>query len=206
MASFDLLLFHAMAGGIDPDPLVLWLASWIARYSGWLCGIALAWALWRRPAQWRGVMLAGVAAGVTALMVHPLAAAIGRPRPFMLGLAPALIPHGGRGSLPSAHASVMFSIAFTLLLRPLLRSAGIAVALVALATGWARIYVGVHFPADIAAGAVLGGTVALLLLAIERGTRHAVDARAAYRQRGSIASDLPVKEAGDGTASSHPKL
>ena len=55
------------------------------------------------------------------MLAHALADAIGMPRPFMMGLSPAHIEHGARGSLPSAHASVMFTVALLLCLRPSLR-------------------------------------------------------------------------------------
>ncbi|MBT2304886.1 phosphatase PAP2 family protein [Variovorax paradoxus] len=114
------------------------------------------------------------ASAVAAVLAHWLAAAINLPRPFVLGLSPAYIPHGARGSLPSAHASVMFTIALAFLLRPGLRGLGVAAAALAVATGWARIYVGIHFPIDIAAGLLLAAAVAGVFAAIYRLCRHYV--------------------------------
>ena len=82
------------------------------------------------------------------------------PRPFVLGLSPAYIEHGIRGSLPSAHATVMFTVGLVFCLRPALRKIGFAILGVAVLTGWARIYVGVHFPFDVLAGLLLAGTIA----------------------------------------------
>src|SRR5690606_7355005 len=84
-----------------------------------------------------------------------------------LGLSPAYIAHGARGSLPSAHASVMFAIALVLLLRPSLRDLGVAMALAAVLTGWARVYVGIHFPFDIVAGLLLTVPVVSLFWVIQ---------------------------------------
>ena len=166
METLNLALFHAIAAGFQPHPLLLPIASALALYASWLAAGLLAAAAWRRPSQ-RAWLAAALAAGAAAAMLaHLIAAALHLPRPFALGLSPVYIEHGMRGGLPSTHASVMFTIAFTLALRPRLRDLGLAMAAIALLTGWARIYVGVHFPLDVAAGALLGavlaGAVALL--------------------------------------------
>jgi len=87
----------------------------------------------------------------------------------MLGLSPNYIAHGSRGSLPSAHATVMFTVALLCLLRPVLREVGAAIFAVAALTGWARIYVGAHFPADIAAGLLLAFVLATLFAGLVAG-------------------------------------
>jgi hypothetical protein len=78
----------------------------------------------------------------------------------MTGLSPSHISHGERGGLPSTHAAVMFAVAFILLLHPALRMVGVGVAMLAAATAWSRIYLGIHFPLDIVAGAALGAAIA----------------------------------------------
>jgi undecaprenyl-diphosphatase len=45
-------------------------------------------------------------------------------------------------------------------MRPTLRRVGMAAAAAAALTGWARIYVGVHFPLDIVGGVVLALAIA----------------------------------------------
>ena len=79
-----------------------------------------------------------------------------------MGLSPAYIDHAARGSLPSAHASSLFTLGFCLLWLRQLRLGGAVILAVALAVSWGRVYCGVHFPLDIAAGAALGGVIALL--------------------------------------------
>lgn len=75
------------------------------------------------------------------------------PRPFMISLGHTWISHPADNSFPSDHGTVMFSAAFALLsLR--LRAAGLFLLLAALPVAWARIFLGVHFPLDMA-GSVL---------------------------------------------------
>jgi membrane-associated phospholipid phosphatase len=106
--------------------------------------------------------------------------ALDLPRPFMRGLSPLYIPHGQRPGLPSTHASVMFTLAFMMIFRRASVGPGTALLVVALLTSWARIYLGIHFPADIAAAAVL----AALACAVCAGLRnHGKGARRARPDR-----------------------
>ncbi len=168
MEALNLALFHTIAAGFQPHPLLLPIASAIALYSSWLAAGLLAAAAWQRPSQRIWLMAALAAGAAAATLAHLIAAALHFPRPFALGLSPAYIEHGARAGLPSTHASVMFAIAFALLLRPRLRDIGLAMAAVALLTGWARVYVGVHFPLDVAAGALLGAVLAGALALLQR--------------------------------------
>ena len=57
--------------------------------------------------------------------------------------------------------------ALAFLLRPRLRALGVPLLALAAATGWARIYVGVHFPLDIIAGLLLAGVIAAALALVQ---------------------------------------
>ena len=111
-------------------------------------------------------------AALAALLAHSIAAALNLPRPFMLGLSPPYIAHGARGSLPSAHATVMFTVALLCLARPVLRRGARALmsAIRLKSPAGGRIHVGVHFPGDILAGLLL----ALALAGLFLGLRHLV--------------------------------
>jgi membrane-associated phospholipid phosphatase len=83
--------------------------------------------------------------------------AVRRPRPRLAGLPPLAGTMSGL-SYPSAHAATSFAAARTL--SPALPRS----ALCALATALAlsRPYLGLHYPSDIVAGALLGGAIAEL--------------------------------------------
>lgn len=167
MHPLNLALFDALAAGFSPSPAVLRLASAIALGSSWACAAVLAWAAWRRVAQRPCVLAVLAAGGAASLISQEIAASVGLPRPFMMGLSPAHVPHGLRAGLPSTHASVMFTMAFMLLLRRSMRDVGLVILAAAVATGWARIHVGIHFPFDVAAGALLGAAIAAALFAMQ---------------------------------------
>jgi len=160
MNTWNLALFDLIAGGHQPDSLVLRVASLLAEGSTWLCAALILAATWMQPAVRARIALVLVVAALASLVSRELATAIGAPRPFMLGLSPEHISHGARAGLPSTHASVMFTVAFMLVADRRLRAIGLAVMAMAVATAWARVYVGVHFPLDVAAGALLGACMA----------------------------------------------
>ncbi|MFM0220029.1 phosphatase PAP2 family protein [Paraburkholderia caledonica] len=85
------------------------------------------------------------------------------PRPFMIGLGHTFIEHAPDSSFPSDHVTVLASGALTLLLAGE-RRYGLSMLLAGLAVAWARVFVGVHFPLDMA-GAVAVACVAYALVA-----------------------------------------
>jgi len=102
---------------------------------------------------------------------------IDRPRPFVsLHDVHVLISRPSSGSLPSAHATTAFAGA--VLLSWFWPRWRLAFAVLALAIAFSRVYVGVHYPTDVLAGAALGGSVALVGIAIVTRTRFATTPRA----------------------------
>ena len=168
MQALNLRLFEWIAAGVHPSPWLLWAATRIAAGGPWVCVALIGWVAWRQPRHRGFVMAVLLAAGATSLVSHGIASALQMPRPFTMGLSPAHLAHGASGSLPSTHAAVMFTVALLFMLRTGLRRYGIALFALAAATGWARIYVGVHFPADIAAGLMLGAVMASIFMLTQR--------------------------------------
>jgi len=172
----NLALFHWVAAGQTPNPLVLPVAKLLAVYGPWLVVAVMAWQAWRRPALRSYFFVLLVLAGCTSLLAHAIAGALQMPRPFMLGLGQQFIEHSGRGAMPSTHAAVMSLVVAGFALRPELRKGWPALALATLATCWGRIYVNVHFPFDVLGGMVLGALVMLAAWGAAAAYRAAVDA------------------------------
>jgi undecaprenyl-diphosphatase len=123
--------------------------------------LALALSLYRR--QWLpfvAVLLADAAADGLAIA---LKAIFGVHRPADLHVLVG-VPHSR--AFPSGHAATSFACA-TVLSYFAPRAAPLFYAL-ALAIGYSRVYVGVHWPLDVVGGAVVGVVTALLLLAAIR--------------------------------------
>ena len=91
-----------------------------------------------------------------------LKSAVGESRPHVSRLV--ALPHSP--SFPSGHT--MSSFACATVLSALAPKAAPGFVLLAAAIAYSRLYVGVHWPLDVAAGVVLGIATALLLLAATR--------------------------------------
>jgi undecaprenyl-diphosphatase len=101
----------------------------------------------------------------------------GQLRPFQVHRVHQLVVHGPGVSLPSDHATAAFTLAFGVFAF-LSRRWGIVLAAGALLIGFARVWVGVHYPGDILAGAIIGGLAVLQVMMFGRfepartGLRH----------------------------------
>jgi undecaprenyl-diphosphatase len=98
--------------------------------------------------------------GLLGSGVHPEA------RPFQTHAVHQLLAHAGGQSFPSDHATAAFGIAVSLFLF-VSRRWGAVLGGLALLIGFARVYVGIHYPLDIAGGlaaALLGSGLVWLVV------------------------------------------
>lgn len=116
-----------------------------------------------RPQAWRVLLSMGLTAVAAALLKHGFHHA----RPFALGLGTQWLPHGASAGFPSAHAAAAMAFAVSAMLAPVRWPARVLVLAMALAVGWSRIALGLHFPSDVAMGCGLG---TLCALAVQRLT------------------------------------
>ncbi len=69
-------------------------------------------------------------------------------------------------SFPSHSTTIVFAIAIAIILAD--RKAGVFLLLIAFLHGFSRIYVGIHYPSDILAGATIGALTAFLVFRLIR--------------------------------------
>ncbi len=110
-----------------------------------LLGLWLAGGTSRRGAALLAFAISMVALGANQL----IGLAWYQPRPFVIGLGHTWTSHVPDASFPSDHLTLFTSIGLGLLLGGLKR-VGAATLVVGLLVGWARVYVGLHFPLDMA--------------------------------------------------------
>ena len=121
----------------------------------WLTLAILAVLLMRRPLVFPLVVIAYF---TSAAIVDVLKLATDRPRP----VDHPLVPEPTTSSFPSGHAATSFACAATLAwFGP--REAAPFLFAVAAAIAYSRVYVGVHYPLDVLAGAAIGLLVATAL-------------------------------------------
>ena len=110
------------------------------------------------------------------LLTVALKGVFDRERPYeVLPAADPLLRWDVAASLPSGHAATSAAGAF--ILAYLLGRGGLWLALLAVAIGFSRVYVGVHYPSDVLAGAAVGLAVGLAAATILRILRSPSEAR-----------------------------
>ena len=127
--------------------------------------------LWRRPYP---ILLVAATTITTSLLNALFKYAVQRDRPPTVILDPKpLMEVPTTSSFPSGHTSTSFACAYVISrLAPRLT---IPVFVLAALIGFSRVYVGVHYPLDVVAGAIFGLIVArallMLLTALQRSRR-----------------------------------
>lgn len=73
-----------------------------------------------------------------------------------------LVPHANDFSFPSGHTGSSFAAAYVLY-KELPKKYGIQALLLATLIGFSRLYIGIHYPSDVIAGAVIGILIAIMV-------------------------------------------
>ncbi len=185
-------LFMALNASAHPPAAVLTMAVLLAGAPLPLAPVLLValW-VWGRPAARAGLI--AVAGGVLAGQgVNVLLGGLWfENRPFMAGIGHTLMRHAADNGFPSDHATLCWSCGLGLIATGAARRWGIAACALGLATGWARVFLGVHVPIDVLAAIPVGAAAAgLARLALPMIRRHA--APPAERLYAALLARLPA--------------
>ncbi|HVB82773.1 MAG TPA: undecaprenyl-diphosphatase [Candidatus Binataceae bacterium] len=124
------------------------LAEWLVYLVPF--ALVMLWLTGAGPARTASVKAALTAA--TALLINQ---AVGlawyRPRPFVIGLGHAFMVHAPDTSFPSDHVTALAAagIALWISRSALARRLGIVLTAAAPVAGWARVFLGIHYPGDV---------------------------------------------------------
>jgi undecaprenyl-diphosphatase len=111
----------------------------------------------------RGGLVATAIAAALALGANQIVGQFWyEPRPFMIGLGRTLMAHAPENSFPSDHTTLMLTVGIGLIATGGAARWGRIVTLAGLLVAWARIYLGLHFPLDMLASAIIAGIFAAL--------------------------------------------
>jgi undecaprenyl-diphosphatase len=168
------LFLQTNATAASPKSLIL-LARFLAATSVPVAIVCLA-GLWIWGSTLKRAAILAATAGLLAAMTVNLAIGLVwfHPRPFMLGIGHQLMPHAPETSFPSDHATFLWSLGLSLVLTRERRRWGYAIAVLGLATAWARVYLGVHFPVDMAGSLLVALGGSLLAKAVQPFLRRVV--------------------------------
>lgn len=152
---------QAWNASLAHSPALLWLARGVSQQLSWGLAGALALSGVAAPGRWRRVAWRALASMALAWALASAVKALWPvPRPFALGVGTAWVEQATNASFPSVHTSLAFAVALSVW-RSGPRS-GVALVLLgcALLVAWSRIALGLHFPRDVLAGALLGAACA----------------------------------------------
>jgi len=163
----DYILFRKINDFAGENSLADWVGIFGARYLIVIIAASLLKYIFvyrdkaERLLNLRVVWNAVFATGLGLFFNFILSFFINRPRPFAAGLGTNIYGEPwGSGSFPSEHTTIAFAIAMAVFLT-YQRFGGFLLVL-AVIVGLARIYVGIHYPIDVAAGTLIGILMAYL--------------------------------------------
>ncbi|HEY8283706.1 MAG TPA: undecaprenyl-diphosphatase [Chloroflexota bacterium] len=137
------------------------------------------------------LVTAAIALGINQIIGHLWL----RPRPFVAHHVTLLIVGSRDSSFPSDHATLGFSLALPILLRR--RDWGVGLLVAALVLGFARVFVGVHYPGDIAGAFVVALCTTVIVWPLRRLLEIAIVPclRVLVRLRLASPEDIPYPQA-----------
>ena len=159
MNSLNQHTFLLLNADAQASAFSIWLGRTLAEWPVFIALLLVALAWYRQSDRKLFVQRAVVTTALAMGMALAIRCTYYNPRPFVLGLGRMLMEHDATTSFPSFHATFLFSLALPLFAQRGARSTGLAIVLLGLGIAWARIFVGVHYPLDMA-GAFLTACLA----------------------------------------------
>jgi undecaprenyl-diphosphatase len=149
-------------------PGTLPLLQFLSAYTTWInvfIVFILLFTAWKKGSRsmWHHFFSTALVMILTALLIWLLKTLFDRDRPFSTYPFIEKLSLGGGSSFPSGHTMETFAIAFAITRIFRIREIGIILFLWASLVGYTRMALGVHFPSDVAGGAILGMLMGFLI-------------------------------------------
>ncbi|MEU8970630.1 phosphatase PAP2 family protein [Streptomyces monashensis] len=172
----------ALTGSSVDGPLYRDVVDLAHRAPGWLDGVIAVWSAyglavfallmlvgwWRARREGSATALTALAVPAVVVLAYAVTSVVkplvaeDRPCRHLAFRTLEACPARGDWSFPSNHATIAFAAAVALFF--VSRRLGVVAAVCAGAMGASRVWVGVHYPHDVAVGAAVGATVAFLAM------------------------------------------
>jgi undecaprenyl-diphosphatase len=157
--TWNVPVFGLLRGTAESPAMLIQAGKWLAVAPAYLAGLlVLIYIIRRKDAGCAAAVLAGWLA--TRLVKFLIGVYAYSPRPFEVGFGPSLIEHSASNSMPSSHVTFVWLLAAVCATRGQWRLTSLLFVL-GLMVAWARVFVGVHWPAD-----MLGAAIAALVCAM----------------------------------------
>lgn len=159
--NIDLYSFNLINGLAGRWAWFDYLWMFIAEYSEYILAVIFILLLAiNLKKYWKIILLSSAAAGISRFAVGTLIRfSWFRPRPFVAMDVNQLVYHDPlEGSFPSGHALFYFALSY--IIYAYNKKLGIAFYVFSLLIVFSRVFVGIHWPSDILAGAIIGTLVA----------------------------------------------
>lgn len=164
--SWDVYLFNLLNQQAGKSVCLDSFAIFFAQYLGYfLIAVLVLFLLKNSKRYWPMVGKALAAAVLSRLIITEIIRFFWeRPRPFIENQVNLILGHEATGSFPSGHSAFFFAISFVIYSYN--KKAGILFFVASFLISLARIFAGVHWPADVMGGILVGilsGWIILLL-------------------------------------------
>ncbi|MCX6730150.1 MAG: phosphatase PAP2 family protein [Candidatus Portnoybacteria bacterium] len=149
-------IFQAINGIANTSKIIDFLGLFFADYLLYIIGIAFIVILFIKKTRLMAISIAVTTFLARIIIAEPIKRITHVDRPYVIldNVKKLISESGDHLSFPSGHATIVFAIATAIYFFN--KKWGIVAFVVAILVGISRIYVGVHWPLDIVAGALIG--------------------------------------------------